>query len=490
MNYINRIWILLLVSLTFSCSKDLGNYDYSKVNDIEITGLLDGDHHTSRIYNLAFGDTLSLHPTIKGSISGSSLNNLEFEWKVNDQVVSKNESIKYIADKDYGKLNAEFTVLDKSTTIKKSYSFFVNVVNQNKLGYYVLSKKINADAVLYCKSSLQENSTFKEVKLSAVGDLGKNPIYISGSKKYGASSTDYYNQITLGVQKAKYPVILIDSREFLPNILYSTDSYTGDKSNFIFEPSDIISDPYNPIVYATVNGKIHILQKGGISTARLENDPLDYQVGNGAVALPRGNGAYFISFFDSKNNKIRVADNSLGGFAYNYNRLFDNIIPDNLNQGQSFLCGSAANINGLNYVYLLRKDNKLISYVLNYSDDDLPSNIQELAQGAVPENGVISQSIFNTSNNSWYISVGKKIYRSSYLGLNFQTEIELPANSKGVISKFHYDVSANKILISTYDTSYSGEKKSSIYIYNTLDNKLEYSAEYVVEEVAGLYIGI
>ncbi len=483
-----NILLIFSVLLLVNCSKDLGNYDYKDVNTISISNVLEGDHNTERIYNLAFGDTLKIEPKIEGTISGTDQSNLSFEWKVDQDQHRTTNKFEYIADKGYGRKQGEFIVTDKQTGIQTTYNFLINVTNPYKLGYYVLSKNAANEAILYCQSTIKLTGKYESVLLPNI-NLGKNPLTIGGSRKYGNSSTDYYNNLTIAVQHANYPVIMIDSREFLPQLLYNSQSYVGGDPNFVFAPTEAVVDLYNPVVYAVNNGKIYVLQKGAIGLPVLRNDPLDYKAGLKSLVYPYSNGAYFFSFYDEKNKSMRLVDHAMKGVSYDYTISYDDITKPSIFANQTFVTGRQASISSkIKMMYLMRDGNKLFSYMVNYSDAYIPSSMDKIAEGVIPGDGVIRSAVYDQDNNFWYIATSKVLYRASHLGLEFQEFIKLPVSEKGNISSFK--MGNGKLMIGTFDASYSGDKKSSVYIYNLNTKALEDQKVNVVEEIVDMHPGI
>lgn len=482
----NLYSILVIVLLMFeSCSKDLGNYNYQDINAITIGGLLENSHPTGRIYEVPFKDTVRLNPLVSGSLSGTDTSAFIFEWKVDSITVSKTKNLFYVANKRYGRIPATFSVTDKSTGTVTSYNCFLNVVNPYKWGYYVLTQNKAKDASVYCLSTIAKNHLWEKVLFPHMQTLGHNPLSISGVKKYGASASDFYNVITIGVQDAANPVMVIDSREFTPTLYYNSSSYVGG-SNFTFRPSQVISDPYFEIIYAINNGKFHVLRKGTIALPAFAKDPLDYQVAPNGIATPYGLGRLFMSVYDEKNKKVRVWDNGMTGNEYVYVNDYQEIVGEEMMDGKAFLACSYANIPSINQIYLFRKDNQLYAYRLNYSADYKPASFDLLGDGPMPTSAPISSVYFDGRISRWYMAAGNTIYMASYLGTEFQKFVQLPADAPGNIVKFK--LLDGKLMVATNDLAAS--RPGSIYIYNANTMVLEQAHKHVVDEIVDVHLGI
>ncbi|MDR2273832.1 MAG: hypothetical protein LBF27_23195 [Sphingobacterium sp.] len=485
LNIIYYVWMLTIFFIV-GCSKDIGHYNYQPVNAITINGLLENSHPTGRIYELPFKDTIRLNPIINGSLSGTDTSTLTFEWKIDSVIVSKTKDLFYVANKRYGRIPAEFNVTDKSTTTVTSYHCFLNVVNPYKWGYYILTQNKAKEASLYCLSTIAKNRPWEKVLIPGVSDLGRNPLMISGVKQYGAAITDFFNVLTIGVQDAANPVMMVDSREFLPTLYYNSLSYVGGDP-FTFRPSQIVSDPHFEVIYAVNNGKFHVLQQGTIALAAFGRDQLDYQVAPNGIARPYGAGRALMSIYDQKNRMPRVWDNGQTGRDYVYINDYKGINGQELMADKELLaCSYLPNMATANQIYLFKKNNQLFSYRLDYDDNDKPVSFYLQGSGSKPSSEEISYVFLDAGTKRWYMAAGNTIYVASYLGVEFQKYVQLPADATGDIVKFK--ILDGKLMIATNDPA--ADKPGSIYIYNANTMVLEQAHKHVVDEIVDVHLGI
>lgn len=484
-----KTYLIIGAVLFGACSKDLGNYNYVETNELTITeGVLSGAHHTQRIYTVTFGDILNVSPVISGSVSGSDLSNLEFQWKIDDQIISTSKDLHYNADESYGKLHGEYTILDKSTSIKKTYNFFVDVVNPYKVGYFILSRKANQDAILYSISGIRSEPQVEEVSIPSLGHLGKDPIHISGTRKYGASASDYYYRINLGVKDATYPISVIDSREFTPILLYNKASMV-DPEIEKFEPTQVSAEISSENLYALSGGKLFVLSKGSISVPQYWQDPMDYHAGDAGMVLPYSATNYFFGVFDQKNEMFRVFDYNRGQ-QYNYTK-DNNYATTNATMfaGHRYIAGQVYSGTTYFLIILTEKDGKLYSHQVDMNTTTWITNeVTQIGTSDIPAGGKVGFAYFDYNSKFWFISVGRTIYRASHLGLDLQTYVTLPNDNSGAIT--YFNIAQNKLLIATNDQNHAQEKSASLYIYNTTDLSLDRSDLYAVEEVVSLFVGI
>jgi len=199
---------------------------------------------------------------------------------------------------------------------------------------------------------------------------------------------------------------------------------------------------------------------------------------------------YFFSFYDAKNKMIRLLDNGVSsGVSYTYINVFDEITNTSIYKDQEFVISQLTYFNDdPKFVYLMKKDSRLFAYWVSYNGDLKPVSFQKIAEGNIPGEGILRFASYDFDANYWYLATDKTIHRASYLGLEFQPFVTLPANAPGYITK--YKMTEGKLMITTYDPNYAGEKKSSVYIYDINRMTLEVAMPHSVAEAVDLHIGI
>lgn len=507
MKKILNIAFTSLFILLYACSKDIGNYDYKSVNDLQITsGVLPGVHNTQRIYSVPFGDALNITPTIEGTISGSDLSHVEFLWTIDEKVVSKTKDLHYTANERYGKLSGVLKITDKTTSIVKTYAFFVEVINRFKAGYYFLTESNNQDASMYCIPTSSTDFGLQEINIPRLGKFGKNPFYLGGYLRYGNSSSDYWNIIFLGIKEATYPVSVIESKEFFPFRLYDNSSYLGEGS-LNFTPNQMWHDPgtSNDVMHAIINGKLHILSRGAVSEAKFSKDPENYFIGTKGLFKMHSTTTLeqFVAFFDDANKKLRLISAG-SSVPFNFNVNHDVTQAPGLFTGHEFLFGTYYNSSpNIVYTFVTKKDNQLHLFegTIN-ATTRVPGPLVKIGATDIPGGSPVSRLFFNSSQLSYYVGIGKTLYRFQNKAINnvltMEEYVKLPADAPGNISDFTFgNVSSgirttnyNSLLITTTDMSVTFDNKSSIYIYNTQNLTLSNSQKYALGSVKGIYVGL
>lgn len=140
------IYIVLIVFMSglYSCSKDLGNYDYKDINEVEIANF-----PTEKAFRIRHADYLKVSPTISGDDS-----NYEYCWvallntqKKDTTVIGTARELDYLVTLPQGDYFVSLNVFDKTTDVSWSKTFELNVTSTTTSGWIVLTER-NSEAVL------------------------------------------------------------------------------------------------------------------------------------------------------------------------------------------------------------------------------------------------------------------------------------------------------------------------------------------------------
>lgn len=129
-----------------SCFDDKGNYDYSEINELSISGL-----GRDTVYSLmAYVDTLRLQPDITSSL-GKSESEYEYEWKLipngidisevkdgEDFVIGREKNLEWLTVANAGIYDGFYVVTDKSTGVTYRERFSVLLTTMMTEGWLVL----------------------------------------------------------------------------------------------------------------------------------------------------------------------------------------------------------------------------------------------------------------------------------------------------------------------------------------------------------------
>lgn len=139
--------LFVLGVLSFaSCYRDLGNYDYSEINQVTFSGFPEEMQYAYRLV-----DTVRVTPVIEGSLEGKDLNNYSLKW----QAVVKSGSVdgattfdldsnrldlKYFVQLPEAKYTVYLLVEDKTSGVTWRQGFDLQVTSATYEGWLILSE--------------------------------------------------------------------------------------------------------------------------------------------------------------------------------------------------------------------------------------------------------------------------------------------------------------------------------------------------------------
>ena len=147
------IYLLLVVGLFSSCFDDKGNYDYTDINEVTISGF------SENIYSvISYIDTLRIEPEIQGTLS-SNENDFEFAWKIipenldfsqveegEDFIVGQEKNLSLPITLKAGKYICFYLVKDKASGVTYKHKFELQARTTTSEGWLVLSNNGANDA--------------------------------------------------------------------------------------------------------------------------------------------------------------------------------------------------------------------------------------------------------------------------------------------------------------------------------------------------------
>lgn len=161
--------LLVLVNSLGSCVKDIGNYDYRTINEVNITGI-------DSVYVVTRNDSLKISPSITYSMDmEGDTSNYEYSWlRINvvgissgiPQVFGKSANLNGKISADEGSYECAFRVKDKKTGVWKEKYFILTVTNDIYEGWFALSEISNERSrldMLSYKQQLNDYQFLKEI---------------------------------------------------------------------------------------------------------------------------------------------------------------------------------------------------------------------------------------------------------------------------------------------------------------------------------------
>jgi hypothetical protein len=160
--------IIVSIFLFASCYEDKGNYDYSEINELTLTGI-------ESTYDVDIDDTLKVVTDLKGTLYNDA-SKFSYRWEINREVVSEEKDIAYRV-KILGNKLCRFIVHDIDTGVETSQSFDLTVSSATAGdAILVLSNYKNRAEISYKRIDREGTSFVPNYYFDRTGEsLGTNP---------------------------------------------------------------------------------------------------------------------------------------------------------------------------------------------------------------------------------------------------------------------------------------------------------------------------
>lgn len=300
-----------VILLFISCMEELGNYDYTDINEIRIDSI--------KGYRITQFDTLRIFPTINQTL-GTDEEDLEFLWywyKASDEeraidTLGHVRDLVYYAAAQPGLYETRLKVTDKKSGLFTRKAFQVSVEADNS-GFLILSE-LNGQANLSILNFA--DLYFQDVYYSANGEYaGRHPVAIADVDH----ESKHIHDILIMCKDEKGGVV-VDPNTFRKVNSYSELFYT-------------VPDPLSPDTYKAVTSEfttgMSIDYDFIINHGRLYNrDYLNAPVGSPLLYKPEilGNyklapfaflGSNTLMFYDNENYCFRILQCARGLISTN-----------------------------------------------------------------------------------------------------------------------------------------------------------------------------
>lgn len=497
------IAVLLVIT---SCSKDMGNYDYTEVNTYEISEIRTGSG-ISRNYDAVLGQLLKIEPVIE-SADSTVKDNLSYWWIIEKDTVSTERNLNYEVNLPIGVHQSQFVMMDNHTGLTYKVGFAVNVTSPFGRGYFFLNEDEEHNTVLGFKGVSDEDTVFVNTYEIDGVRFGKYPMTMNGVKKYKTGPNDYSWQVYLVSKEGEFPVIFADLTSYSPLKFFDQSAYMGVwGSEYEFKPTHVDLRS-SGVTYFISNGRISFFDDFNLYRHSLlfDNTP-DYELEDIIIGdINRLSGIRSLIGFDKISSKFKIISpypesNPDKGIVYN-NSLLDRVLDieseDGLFDGHKIAGAYSAYIGStglLNSKVFSIKGNTihLSEFNSRYEAPYVPElNYlgSETIEGLNEESSI---TIFEDVAGDAYVAAGNKVFKSSITTIGFGEFLNID-DSFGVITALKYQatsINSNqpRLFIATYDENSSEELKGSILIYDVNTKKVIHEFKNVTNKVVEIFLG-
>ncbi len=496
---------LILIAILASCSKDLGNYDYIKVNSYTIIDIKTGEG-SNKNYDVLFGQQLKIEPRIN-SLFEDSNPNISYLWIIEKDTVSKNKNLDLTIDLPIALYQAQFVLIDHNTGLQYKKAFAVNVTSPYGRGYFFLNEDDNHNTILSFKAVSDDLNFITNSDNINGTKFGKYPLRMNGVRKYNSGPDDYRWEVYILSKEGQYSVVLADLTRYAPVRFFDKNSYMGSWGNeYEFNPSHVDLKGIGR-TYFISNGRIAFYDENNLFRhSLLFDNTADYRLDDALIGdANRFSGIRSLIGFDLLSSTFKLLSaypNSDPSIGIVYNRgLLDRVLdiesPTGLFDGHRIASSYSSYVNStelLNSKVFTIKDNSihLSDFNAAYAQPYLPiltylgvQSLPGLSSGA-------PMSIFENHIGDAYLAIKSKIYKSSLVSLNFTPYLDVDA-SLGAITALKYQITSSnsispRLFICTYDPSSNERLKGSILVYDVNTKKLIHELKNVTNKVVDIFL--
>lgn len=483
----------LFCLFAMACSEDKGNYDYTPINDLTISGIKD------KTYVWTSGTTLKIPVTLERSLNQTE-ENLTYLWEIDGKKVStdKNLETEIPAGVSYGDKTCRFSVTDKTNGVVWSKTFKVSIVSEFSWGYYFLTEKDDHSTVISFLPISEDETEIKSF-LHATGidgtPLGKYPKMITST--YGnieaLNTTTWNMMIVTGDEKS--PVISTNTTTFGLTGIISSSNFADQISGMSFKPESVMRDPRGEFFFVS-EGKVISYTKGLLY--RPAKHTKEYYWSH-PVTFPSNPSCGF--FFDNISKKYYYLQPMMSDMTLYDQFALDEVIEYQNNRyfGDESIIGSGSSssssadylenttnvtvVSAANGNIYLTEYNYFVRYNSNWSPEVETKECKAL--DPLPLSGANADSKALLLKTNWYVTAGSSIYTSPKLLPKFTPFADISEEEYGKINNITTSAQGSLLVVTTYKEDSPEEMKGSVILID-IQSKKQYPYKNVIHRCVSI----
>ncbi|MCK9628278.1 MAG: PKD-like family lipoprotein [Bacteroidales bacterium] len=388
-----KIFIIsIAVFFITACYVDKGNYDYTAISDITISGI------ETSYSKIAASDTLKITPRIESTYNESDF---EYTWLIYDKnnkcdTLGKDRNLNYLINNAPGTYTIFYYVKNKSNTYYSHTNTTLTVSTRYSLGHYILKETASGDTDI--DILLNDGKLISDVLLKTQGTA------LSGAPK--SMGILYNKQLT-------DPLSLTKSSANCIGIITATNNYsifnTSDM-RLIFNPDNMFYEKQNETPFKFITfmwNDVFLTNKGVFSEDNMS-------VGSGIFGFPSGeSGASQFWAFSTTTVGLVYWDETNSRLLYtNYNAVAS-VLSNDLYPTTNYTCLFMGSYKGTAYALFKDKANsKMYLYIITAKSSsrppvvsavkEIPSTMRFYSASQYGSNERTAQLIYFIENNKPY----------------------------------------------------------------------------------------
>lgn len=454
----------LFVMLLAACAGDKGNYDYTKVDEITISGIKSS-------YTVDMGGVIRIPITVEHSIDGGE-HNLSYLWEIDKKEVGTSKDLDYRlpATVGFGEKPCLLTVTDEDTGMKFFKQFEIVVVSPFNWGYYMLCEDENGNSSVTYMPVRTEDNELQELKPLRVDEISEIPLGSNPRSLEAFFNGEDTWTIICTTEKGEYPVIVTNNYTFSATTLINTASFLDKDAGYVFSPEYTVAE-FDILCFITQGGLSVYL--GGFLYRPSKHEESYYW------SNPIGSTweYHYICVFDEISKKYYmitpqedIPEEGIIGDPYAYDKVLPITGFPSL-EGHTVIgiVQTSGNTSSEKYACITADDNRINIFPFSCTDTETPGDYLDNEKFTSELTGADEKTKVVASANDWYFGVGNEIHTSPMLlptlSLFMTIEPEL-----GVITDIKLSAN-NKVLVAAlYNASGSSELKGSL-VYIDISTK-------------------
>lgn len=416
-----NLYILLGVSacLLSSCLEDEGNYVYTKIQPVEITGLEDS-------YRFILQKDIALSPSVKTDINEADI---EYIWRIGADTLANTKDLTYKFTKvPVSNDPLTFEIYNKKTDVRYPKTMSLSVVSPFTTGWLLLTE----EGALAFQSFEDQKEFYQDVYSTVQGKkLEGTPVSVSQLNFQDGSTGQYLDRVSVIMKNGKSAMLDGNSMEYIC-------SYEDQFRGFDKAPAIAFENGYwyryfssGTTVLVTEDGTAY----GKIPSSMMYPEALYFEYpyagdSKGYKLAPHMTGAYYANYYvgyDELNKRfIYITPSTLSASFYD-------VGVDASTLGECVWMGGNYNIN----VYSIHKSAD--TYNVATFAMDWSGGAYDYVKAALPAGTLDESSCYAVRSDGAYIfaSRGNKLLAINVAGL--QTD---PASSVVELCEFEGPITA------------------------------------------------
>lgn len=266
----NQLFTLLLICVfSAGCYKDKGNYDYTELPEVTVTGLKEGEKFTAYV-----GEPFRIPVTVE--VKNGNLADFSYEWKIEKEVVSTEKDLDIMINKSAR--YAQLDVIHNETGVRHVTFFEIAVSSPFQKGWLILSDMGDKSQLCF----LREDNVFVENVYYL-----QNNEYLSGGAyvlcEHFLPWSSEIGQVFIACQQAPGYSVEIDGNT-LQKMIHTNQEFVDGA------PGDFLPQSMNCVMnwdYLISNGKLYTReQPNGTDAQYQEGSFLNFPVAGDYELLP------------------------------------------------------------------------------------------------------------------------------------------------------------------------------------------------------------